>query len=289
MGTSNAAVMRASDPALGWGSAGLDLDAYLARIGYAGPLEPTAATLRALHRAHVLAIPFENADPAVGRPVALDLASLQDKLVRRRRGGYCYEQNLLFAAALERFGFTVTGQAARVRMGEARLRAASHALLRVDTGEGPWLADVGFGGSGLLEPMPLADGAEADQGGWRFRLDRAAEREWVLRSWRDGGWFDLYAFSPEPAYAVDYAVANYYVSTHPRSPFVGRLIVERISPDHRLSLDGGDLRVRHRDGQTVETVPPEWVPAVLRERLNLDLAPDEAAAVVELVRAKASG
>lgn len=124
----------------------------------------------------MLAIPFENADPAVGRAVALDFAGLRDKLVRRR-GGSCHEPNLWFAAALERLGYAVTGLAARVRMGEACLRPASHALLLIETGDGPWLADVGFGGSGLLEPIPFADGAEADQVGRRFRLDRAADRE----------------------------------------------------------------------------------------------------------------
>ncbi len=108
--------------------------------------------------------------------MALDLASLRDKLVRRRRGS-CHEPNLWFAAALERLGYAVSGLAARVRKREARLRPASHALLLIETGDGPWLGDAGFGGSGLLEPIPFADGAQPDQVGRRFWLDRAADRE----------------------------------------------------------------------------------------------------------------
>src|SRR5881398_483010 len=118
----------------------LDLDAYLARIGYQGGLSPTAAVLKALHSAHVFSIPFENLDILLGRPILLDLESLQAKLVHGKRGGYCFEQNLLFAAVLEQLGFAVTRLAARVRRGAARLLPRTHMTLRVEVEGAAWLA-----------------------------------------------------------------------------------------------------------------------------------------------------
>src|SRR3954471_2052207 len=148
----------------------LDLGAYLERVGYSGDLVPGEAVLEALHLAHATHIPFENLDILLGRPVLLDLESLQAKLVRGQRGGYCFEQNTLFAAALEELGFSVTRLAARVRSGASGPRPRTHMLLRVDVEGWPWLADVGFGGDGLLLPVPLVAGRVAHQYAWAFRV-----------------------------------------------------------------------------------------------------------------------
>src|ERR1700693_5745426 len=144
-------------------SDGFDLDAYLARIGYSGPRRADVATLRAIHGLQPTAIPFENLDPLLGRPVALDLASLQAKLVGGRRGGYCYELNTLLAAALEALGFLVVRLGARVRWRAPPERpdgARTHMLLRVDLAEGPYLADVGFCGRAFPPPPPPAPHSE---------------------------------------------------------------------------------------------------------------------------------
>src|SRR6516225_6723599 len=119
----------------------LDLDSYLARVQYAGVLRASAEVLRELHLAHATHIPFENLDILLGRPIRLDLESLQAKLVHGKRGGYCFEQNLLFAAVLERLGFSVTCLAARVRLGTTRLLPRTHMLLKVDVDGGSWLVD----------------------------------------------------------------------------------------------------------------------------------------------------
>ena len=150
----------------------LDLDAYLGRIGERPPLAPALEGLAALHRAHCAAVPFENLDILLGRPIDLDLPALEAKLVRARRGGYCFEQNTLFKAALEALGFPVIALAARVRAGTTGVRPRTHMLLRVDLAEGTFLADVGFGGDGLLHPIPLAEGTETWVGftGQRLRL-----------------------------------------------------------------------------------------------------------------------
>jgi len=212
----------------------LDLAAYLRRIGYAGELAPTRATLDALHLAHATSIPFENLDILLGVPVRLDLASLQAKLVASRRGGYCFEQNALFAAVLEHIGFAVTRLAARVRYGTNRVLPRTHMTLRVDVGNTPLLADVGFGGDGLLLPVPL-DGRTLEQFAWAFRVGHEKGAH-VLQSRREDEWQDLYAFTDEAQLPVDYEIANHYTSTHPDSRFTQILTAQRIAPHARRIL-----------------------------------------------------
>ncbi|WP_314172379.1 arylamine N-acetyltransferase family protein [Streptomyces winkii] len=255
-----------------WRGDEVHLEPYLDRIGYTGDRAPTAESLRALQRAHVLSMPFENLDPVLGRGVSLELPALQDKMVRGGRGGYCFEHVSLFAAALERLGFGVTGLIGRVRLGSDKIKPATHAVLRVETAESPrtgraWLCDVGFGMSPLV-PLELADGAEASAGDWRYRLEHAevtpGAEGWVLHVWsaQDGRWFDRHTFTPGPAYPVDYQVASHFVSTHPRSPFVTRPFLQRVYDDRGVVLDGRTLSTfRPRDGSTEkrELEPPEAV------------------------------
>ncbi|MFI2237901.1 arylamine N-acetyltransferase [Streptomyces chrestomyceticus] len=269
-----------------WSGDQLDLDAYLARIGYEGERTPTAGALRELHARHAAAFAFENLEIILGRPVLLDLKSLQEKMVGRRRGGYCYEQNLLYAAALERFGFQVSGLGARIRMGETKIRPVTHALLKVRLDGADWITDVGFGGEALLEPVPLRDGVEVRQGGWTFGLVREGEDgTWVLRSRHADGWFDLYAFGPEARHPADYGVFNYYISTHPRSPFTGRTVVQQPGPDLRRSLIGTELTLTRPDwSREVRQVPAEEIPAVLETDFGLVLDGRDAADLVALHR-----
>lgn len=242
---------------------GLDLDAYLARVGYRGPRRADAGTLRALHEAHVAAVPFENLDILLGRTISLELPALERKLVHDRRGGYCFEQNTLFRAVLEGLGFTVTALAARVR-GAGILRPRTHMLLRVELAEGPMLADVGFGGDGPVHALPFQAGPPTWTEGAGHRLRREGklwvlqgndgerrrsvsltrEREARSRSDRETNWTDLYAFNLEPHYPVDFEMANHFTSTWPRSPFVQSLTAQRSWPGRRLILRNRELAIR---------------------------------------------
>src|SRR4051812_12177646 len=163
--------------------AAIDLGAYFRRIGYSGERAPTRETLRVLHRRHAEAIPFENLDPLLGRPVRLDASSLEQKMVRDGRGGYCFEQNLLFFHALKALGFSVLGLAARVlwNVPEGVITPRSHMLLRVDVGDEPYIADVGFGGQVLTGPLRLEPDTEQATPHEPFRLLRAGEG-FVLQS-----------------------------------------------------------------------------------------------------------
>lgn len=229
---------------------GIDLDAYLARIDYDGPRRPDLQTLTALHAAHVTAVPFENLDILLGRTLSLDLEALHAKIVKGRRGGYCFEQNTLFQAVLEGLGFRVVPLAARVRAGMAGVRPRTHMLLRVELDEGPVLADVGFGGDGLVHPLSFAPGAEVRAAGVVHRLRREDEL-WVLTAEVAGETGDLYAFTLEPQHAVDYEMANHYTSTWPASKFVLTLTAQRARPQGRAILRNRDLTVR--EGGSVRT------------------------------------
>ncbi|MFC4062519.1 arylamine N-acetyltransferase [Planomonospora corallina] len=265
----------ASDtPASEWGAGLLDLDAYLRRIGRPVPAAPTVESLRELHRAHVTAIPFENLDVLLDRGVRLDIGSIQAKLVESRRGGYCYEHNLLFAAVLERLGYRVTRLLARVGPLGERRRPRTHAMLLAEAGGTRHLVDVGFGGEGLLEPLPFADGAVSQVGPWSWRLGRAGD-EWVLSTLRPDGWAELYAFRLEVHHPVDFEVSNHYTSTAPASPFVRHVIVQRTTPGERHRLQGLEL-----DGNELK---PGELHAVLEEVFGIGLGPEEAETLVRHV------
>ena len=246
-----------------------DLDAYLARIGLHD--RPSVAEV---HRAHVTSIPFENLDSYCGVPVSLAVEDLERKLVSRRRGGYCFEQNLLLKAALEALGAEVDLYLARVRLGAAPgvLRPRAHLVLRVRADGCDWHADVGFGLGSPLEPLPFGAGGEHLQSGWRFRIIEQ-ERELVLQSAEAGGWLDLYGFVPQPVPFVDLETSNWFTSTHPRSPFVTGLIVSAHGNDGGRTMlrdwDGLALKEQTPTSTTLTPVKQGAVPELLATRFGL--------------------
>ncbi len=230
------------------------LDQYLSRIGYSGPINADLTTLSGIHAAHVNAIPFEGIDPLVGRPVKLDLASLHDKLIMGKRGGYCFEQNAILKAALEQIGFTVTGLAGRVRWmspPDAPLGPRNHMLLKVDLPEGAFLADVGFGACLLETPLRLAAGVEQSTGMGTFRLSEEAGL-YTLHAMQPEGWRVAYVFNLEPQIASDFELGNYYTSTNPAAPFLYVLIMEKLASDKRHKLINTRYAIEGRHGHVTE-------------------------------------
>jgi len=231
----------------------IDLDAFFERIEYAGGRQPTIATMKDVHLAHATHIPFENLDVMLHLPIRIDLESIQKQLVRNRRGGYCFQQNLLLAAVLEQLGFSVTLLQARVRLGAHRVLPRTHVALAIDVAGERWLADVGFGSWGLLVPVPLRAG-EYEQYGWSYRVARESGL-WVLQAPVGGVWQDLYIFSDEPQFPVDFIPANHYISTHPDSRFVQTLTVQRVAPDIRRVLKNTELVSTTHTSVSHTTVP----------------------------------
>ena len=232
-------------------TATIDLDAYFERIRYAGGRAPTLATLAAIHVRHAEAIAFENLNPLMGWPVRLDVESLQQKMVRDGRGGYCFEQNLLFKHALDALGFRVTGLAARVLWGapEETVAARSHMVLRVDLEEQPYIVDVGFGGVTLTGPLRLEADIEQFTPHEPFRLLKVND-EFIEQVKLRGDWMSLYRFNLQENLLPDYEVANWYLSNHPDSRFVTGLLAARPAPDRRYALLNNQFAVHHLNGRT---------------------------------------
>ncbi|WP_189269422.1 arylamine N-acetyltransferase family protein [Streptomyces fuscichromogenes] len=231
-----------------WTPEEFDLDGYLARIGCTGTLDPTLETLRVLHRAHVTAIPFENLEALLGRQVSLELAEVQEKLVTRRRGGWCSEHAVLMAAALTRLGYQVTGLTARPLTRGQHNAPSVHSLLSVRLDDGSvWLVDVGFGAQGLIEPVPVRDGSYR-QDDWTFRLDTAPTGEHRVRSVHPTGDAPLFSFTLGPRYPNDFKVISWYYQTHPRSPFNSQLILQTAAADRRCLLVDATLTRFRADG-----------------------------------------
>ena len=248
------------------------LPEYLARVGLAAAPAPTAAGLAELQLAHTTHIPFENLDVLLGRPIRLDPDSLHQKLVRDRRGGYCFEQNMLFASVLEAVGFRVTKLAARVRYRAQKLLPRTHMLLLVDVDGERLISDVGFGGSGPLLPLRLVAGDEQRQFRWVYRLVEEGGG-WVLQHGRAGGWDDFYAFTLEPHHAVDYEVASYFVSTHPDSPFTRTLAAQLATPEARYLLRNRELTVEGAEGNETRIITDDELPGVLERLFGLAVPP----------------
>ena len=228
-----------------------DLDTYCQRIGYAGPTTAQIETLREIHRLHPQAIAFENLNPLLRWPVLLDAPSLQDKMVKQQRGGYCYEHNLLLEHALECIGFRVAGLAARVLWNQAEnaTRPRTHMLLQVDIDDELWIADVGFGGLTLTAPLRLVEHTPQSTPHEPFRVTRL-DRDYAVQAEIRGAWRTLYRFDLQEQVLPDYELTSWYLSNHPESHFVRRLIAARTAPQCRYALLDNELAIHELGGET---------------------------------------
>jgi len=247
----------------------IDVADYLARIGYSGPTDPTAANLRALHCAHLWAVPFENLDIHLGRKIMVDEAAILNKVVALRRGGFCYELNGAFAALLRALGFQVTLLSARVaRANGDEGPEFDHLTLRVDLEE-PWLADVGFGES-FLEPLRLeAERDQLDSTG-TYRLRAQGQRLRMEKSMPDDSWKPQYSFSLRPRRLEEFAGMCSYHQTSPDSSFTQNRICSRATRDGRITLSEMKL-ITTSKGEREErnlSSEEEWN-SILRKRFGI--------------------
>jgi N-hydroxyarylamine O-acetyltransferase len=251
-----------------------ELAAYLVRVGYRGPLAPTVDVLNGLMAAHVEAIPFENLDLLLGRGVSLRDEDVLDKLVHRRRGGYCFEHNGLFARVLRAFGFRVRPLAARARVGRERSETPprTHLCLEVEAEGARWLVDVGIGGLSMTRAIRFAPDLVQETPHEPRRLTWEAGRWWHQAKLGDR-WVDVCELTGEPMPEVDREIASWFTSTHPASPFRSEPMVARALPDGgRLTLRGDTLTLRTPGAVERMQIPSaEVLLETLRARFRLDL------------------
>jgi len=233
-------------------TAALDLDAYLSRIGHAGPVAADLPTLQSIALRHPSAIPFENLNALLRRPVPLDIASLQQKMLQDGRGGWCFEHNVLLGTALRAIGFDVTGLGARVLWGVPAgvATARSHMVLRVELNGQTLIVDAGFGGLTLTAPLRLTADVEQQTPHETFRLVAAEHGYFVLEARIGGEWRPMYRFDRQPQVLADYEVSSWFLCTNPRSHFLTTLVAARAQPDRRYTLRNTDFATHFAGGYT---------------------------------------
>lgn len=222
----------------------MDIKTYLARIGYDRAVKLDVETLFGLHRTHLLTVPFENLDIHLGKPIQLTEQTLWDKIVLRKRGGFCYELNGMFAWLLRQIGYEVTYLNGRVYNGEGkRGREFDHLtlLVRIPNEEPHWLADVGFGDS-FFEPLRFEYNGRQTQGSCTYRLEAVEDGIDLWRQDYDGNWAPQYFFDLEPrSFPSDYEASCHYHQTSPKSSFTRERVISLATPDGRISLDANNL------------------------------------------------
>jgi N-hydroxyarylamine O-acetyltransferase len=270
-----------------------DRNAWFKRIGYAGPATPTLETLNRLIFAHAHAISYETLDIMLGRPPRLDVPTLQNKMIAGGRGGYCFEQNMLFRAGLRSLGYKITSLQGRVVRGLAidAPRPAIHMLLKVELPEGTYLADVGFGNLAPTCALKLAPQIEQETPHEVMRfIDVGGELTLQARLKHD--WQHIYRVIPYPRYDGEYEITNWYTATHPETPYQGNVIVARPGPNRtRITMYNGRVTIRDADGHAEK----RWLTAekefrdVLRGEFGLNISDQEIAQCIAVMNAKGTG
>ena len=233
-----------------------DISSYFKRINYTGPAAADTSTLHALMRHQIFSVPFENLDVQAGKIVSLAPDDIAEKVLKKGRGGYCYEVNGLFAMALEALGIPYRFVAARPMFYPAR-RPKTHMALIAEVESRQWLCDLGFGSYGIRAPMAL-DTLDVDiaQDFDTFRLSRSAEGEYLLQAKVAGEW-------------IDFVPANYLNSTHPDAIFVQKRVVVQHRPEGREILLGNMLKIITAKGTETRQLAEDDIPRILKERFAL--------------------
>lgn len=248
----------------------MDVDGYLSRIDYRGPRDVSAGTLRELHQAHLLAVPFENLDVHLKRTIVLDEEKLAAKIVAERRGGICYELNTAFCSLLQGLGFRVSMLSAGVARDEGGFDPPfDHMALLVELDE-RWIADVGFGDS-FREPLRLDFRGSQDQHRESYRIVDAEERHLIVERRESELWKPQYRFTLDPYNLDDFEEMCRYHQTSPESPFTQKRVCTRATPGGRITLTGMRMIVTARDEKQERELASheEWT-AALREHFGIE-------------------
>lgn len=270
-----------------------DQDAWLSRIGYAGPRSPTLETLNGLILAHSQIIAYETMDIMLGRPPKLDLETLQKKMIEGGRGGYCFEQNMLFRAGLRSLGYQITSLQGRFVRGLAidAARPAIHMVLQVELPEGTYLADVGFGNLAPTCALRLKPNVEQETPHEMMRFVDVGG-ELTLQAQIGNGWEHVYRVIPYPRVDAEYEIVNWYTGTHPDTPYQGNIIAAKPGPNGtRITMYNARVTVRNTAGK----IQKRWLEDeadfrdVLRGDFGLNMSDEDISQCVGIMRSKGTG
>jgi N-hydroxyarylamine O-acetyltransferase len=247
------------------------LQEYFDRIGYRGDAKADIATVTGMMRCQLFSVPFENLDVQAGKVISLEPEEIVDKIIGRKRGGYCFEVNGLFAMALQALGIPYQFVAARPMIYPVR-KPRTHVAIVVKADGEEWLCDLGFGSYGIRAPLRLnLLDAEIEQDFDTFKLSKTNEREFLLQALVEGKWADQFAFDLTPQEWIDFAPANYFSSTHPDAIFVQKLLVILFNSKGRETLFGDTLKIVTEGRADKQTIRPEDTASILSSRFRLKL------------------
>lgn len=221
-----------------------DLDAYLERINYSGSREPTEETLNDIHICHTLNVPFENLDVFYGKSPLLDEVSLYNKIVKNRRGGYCFEMNGIFSIALQNMGFRIANLLARVTIDGINYTSKTHQVILVETENKKWLADVGFGNEGIIAPLLLVEDTDQKQFAHTYRIVKEDRFDGYLLRKKTGDTYNsMYAFTMDECYPEDFVMSSHYTATFPASFFKMMRMCTMPTKEGRITLTDTHFKV----------------------------------------------
>ena len=250
-----------------------DLEAYFERINYTGSTNPTEDTLKEVHICHTLYVPFENLDVFYGKPPLLDENSLFNKIVKNRRGGYCFEMNGIFSIALKNMGFKVTNLLARVTIDGINFTSKTHQVLLVETENKKWLADVGFGNDGIITPLLLFEDTDQKQFAHVYRIIKEPRFDgYLLQKKADDAYNSMYAFTLDECYPEDFVMSNHYTATFPASFFTMMRMCTMPTKEGRITLTDTHFKViENGTGSENEIKNEEDFTGYLKQYFKLDL------------------
>jgi N-hydroxyarylamine O-acetyltransferase len=250
-----------------------NLDSYFERINYKGSTDASEGALRDIHIAHTLNVPFENLDVFYRRPILLDGESLYKKIVKERRGGYCFEMNGIFSLVLQEMGFKVTNLLAKVTIDGVHYTTKTHQAILVEIRSKKWLADVGFGNDGIIAPLVLEENTEQKQFAHTYRLITHSTFGYVLQKKNENGYYPLYAFTLEECSPEDFLMSNHFTSTFPNSFFLTMRMCTMPTKDGRITLTDSHFKVvKKNDVLDTPIVNEHEFDTVLKEHFDLNLA-----------------
>jgi N-hydroxyarylamine O-acetyltransferase len=248
-----------------------DLDSYFGRINYSGSTDVSEETLRDIHIAHTLNVPFENLDVFYRRPIPLDGTSLYKKIVKEKRGGYCFEMNGIFSLVLQKMGFKVTNLLARVTVDGIHYTTKTHQAMLVEIKGNRWLADVGFGNDGIIAPLILEEHTEQKQFAHTYRLMNHSSFGYVIQKKEGDGYNPLYAFTLEECFPEDFLMSNHFTSTFPESFFLKMRMCTMPTRDGRITLTDSHFKVVKKDDVLDKPIVNEFeFNALSKEHFGLD-------------------
>ena len=252
------------------------ISAYFSLLGMNPDTKPdyTYEFLCRIQYRHVTSIPYENLDIIQGKPLCYTTDALYNKIVRERRGGYCFELGGLLSRFLKDLGFEVTNYLGRFLRDVEGTPVRHHRVMKVMTQDGPYIVDVGVGSAAPRYPVKLEEGLIQEQFGETYRFEKTPDLGWVLYELHHDDWRPFYSFTEDPQLEIDYLLPSFYCEQHPDSKFNKGIMVAIKTADGRKTLNGREYKVFRGEKvvQVKENLTDDEITACLEQEFGIAIS-----------------